>query len=121
MTDTAIETVLAADERPMEGVDESGRPWKRIPLETPLKRGPNEYREVILRKPLGGDCKSINLTALHQANVDSLAILLPRVTEPTLSAQEVYRMGVDDLGEFGGAVIGFLLTRKAKAELGLTE
>lgn len=120
MTDTAIAAPLAA-ERPMEGVDENGRPWKRIPLETPLKRGPNEYHDIILKKPLGGDCKGINLTALHQANVDSLAILLPRVTEPQLVSVEVYRMGVDDLGEFGGAVIGFLLTKKAKAELGLTE
>lgn len=120
-TDPTSADQTATAPEPETGVDSSGRPWKRIPLEKPIDRHGEKIRSIILKKPLGTDCQGTNLSALHNADVIALSILLPRVTEPALAKHEVMAMPIDDLGEFGGAVIGFLLTKRVKAELGLTE
>jgi hypothetical protein len=111
-----------AADLPMSGVDSEGRPWKRVMLDTPIDRHGSKYRSVIVKKPIGTDCMGTSLTALNQADVGALSVVLPRITsEPMLSKQEVGRMGIDDLGELAGAIIAFLLTKAVKAELGLTE
>lgn len=120
----AAPTEAAAAEpepEPESGVDANGRPWQRITLEKPINRHGEKITKVIARKPIGSDCQGTNLSALHSADVVALSILLPRITEPALAKHEVLAMPIDDLGEFGGAVIGFLLTKRAKADLGLTE
>ena len=124
MTDVETAPALASppeEALPVTGVDENGRPWRRVFLDQPLDRHGTKYKSIIVKKPLGTDCMGTSLTALNAADVAALQMVLPRVTEPMLSKQEVGRMGIDDLGEFGGAIIGFLLTKAVKAELGLTE
>lgn len=123
-TDVAPANASAESEAnlPMSGVDDDGNPWRRIPLEKPIDRHGRKYHSVIVRKPLGTDCVGTSLTALNQADVAALTLVLPRITsEPTLAKHEVGKMGIDDLAELGGAIIGFLLTKAVKAELGLTE
>lgn len=105
---------------PLSGVDAEGRPWRRVPLEKPIDRHGTKYDAVIVRKPFGTDCTGASLTALNNAEVAALAVVLPRVTEPALSRHEVLAMPIDDLGELAGAIIGFLLTKAVRAELGLT-
>lgn len=113
--------VVSDGKLPLTGIDEHGRPWQRIYLDKPLDRHGTKYTNVVVKKPIGSDCQGASLTALNQADVSALAMVLPRVTEPALSKHEVLAMGIDDLGELAGAVIGFLLTKAVKAELGLTE
>lgn len=106
---------------PMSGVGSDGRPWRRVFQDEPIDRHGNKYFSVIVKKPLGSDCAGVSLTALNNADVGALAVVLPRVTEPMLSKSEILSRGIDDLGELAGAIIHFLLTKQVKAELGLTE
>lgn len=120
--DAAVSSAVEAADLLMSGVDSEGRPWKRVMLDTPIDRHGAKYRSVIVKKPIGTDCMGTSLTALNQADVGALSVVLPRITsEPMLSKQEVGRMGIDDLGELAGAIIAFLLTKAVKAELGLIE
>ena len=81
---------------------------------------------VTLIKPIkrsGGDITSVTITeVLHQAGslrglkvydvltsgYDALAILLPRVTSPALTSDEVARMHTWDLCQLANAVVDFL-------------
>lgn len=119
--EAAVPTAAKEEALALTGTDDNGRPWRRVFLEKPLDRHGTKYSSIVVRKPLGTDCVGTSLTALNDADVAALSVVLPRVTEPALSKQEIGRMEIDDLGEFAGAIMGFLLSRAVKAAVGLTE
>jgi hypothetical protein len=87
-----------------------------ITLDTPIKRGDQVITELTLRKPSSGELRGIALTDLLQMNVTSLTKILPRLTSPSLTEQDVGRMDPADLVQLGSQVADFLLPKASKPD-----
>lgn len=79
-----------------------------ITLKKALKRGEQEIAELKLRKPDTGSLRGCRLSMLLNSDVDSLVILLPRITEPALTEHDISQMDVKDLVSCASEVVGFL-------------
>jgi len=88
-----------------------------ITLDTPIKRGKDEIKEIILRKPNSGALRGASLTDLLQMDVAALERVLPRISEPSLLPQEVAALDPADLFQLGTAVASFLLPRAMRPQL----
>lgn len=87
---------------------------KTITLETPIKRGETSIESVEVRKPVSGELRGCNLTDLLQMDVVALTKLLPRITTPSLTEQEIGRMDPADMLQMGTEVSSFLLPNRMK-------
>lgn len=87
-----------------------------IELETPIFRGKTQINQIIIRKPRSGALRGLRLQALAQSDVDSMMMVLPRVSTPSLSPQELMEMDPVDFLALCSEVIGFLLPTSAKSD-----
>lgn len=85
-----------------------------VTLDTPITRGETTIREVTVRKPAAGELRGVSLTELLQMEVTALTKVLPRITDPALTEQEVGRMDPADMLQMGTEVSGFLLPNRMK-------
>ncbi|MND87480.1 Phage tail protein E [compost metagenome] len=79
-----------------------------VTLDTPLMRGEQKIEKVTLSKPNAGTLRGVSLAALANSDVDALIKVLPRMTYPALTEQEIIRLDASDLIAFAGKVVGFL-------------
>lgn len=86
---------------------------KTVTLDTPIKRGKTEITEVLLRKPQSGALRGVRLQALMEMDVNAVMAVLPRVSAPALTAQEVNEMDPADLLALSVEVVTFLLPKSA--------
>ncbi|MGP2415798.1 phage tail assembly protein [Pantoea ananatis] len=86
---------------------------KTVTLDTPFKRGKTEIKEVVLRKPQSGALRGVRLQALMEMDVNAVMAVLPRVSAPALTAQEVNEMDPADLLALSVEVVTFLLPKSA--------
>ncbi|MBN6030320.1 phage tail assembly protein [Pantoea ananatis] len=86
---------------------------KNVTLDTPIKRGKTEITEVLLRKPQSGALRGVRLQALMEMDVNAVMTVLPRVSTPALTVQEINEMDPADLVSLSVEVVSFLLTRSA--------
>ncbi|MBC3860474.1 phage tail assembly protein [Undibacterium jejuense] len=84
---------------------------KTITLDEPLKRGDTLIKEVTLRKPKAGELRGVSLVDLGNINVVALQQVLPRITTPILTAQDVANLDPADLLEIGAEVASFLVKK----------
>lgn len=70
---------------------------KDITLSSSIINGKTEITKITIRKPLAGDLRGVKLLNFVDADIDSLAKVLPRISTPTLSEQDVYNMDLMDL------------------------
>ena len=84
----------------------------RIPLDTPIKRGETEITELQLRKPASGELHGLSLSALLNIDAGAVITLLPRITTPSLTADEAQRLDPADLTACGLEIAGFLLPKR---------
>jgi hypothetical protein len=87
-----------------------------IPLEEPIKRGETSISEISLRKPAAGELRGLKLADLLTGDVNAVLRLVPRISNPTLTEQEVAAMDVVDLTACADEVVVFLQTRAMKPE-----
>lgn len=80
---------------------------KTIKLLSPILSGKVEITEITLRKPFAGDLRGIKLINFLDADVDSLVKVLPRISTPTLSEQDVLTMDLVDLSNVFGEIGNF--------------
>lgn len=92
-----------------------------ITLDEPLKRGEQTITSVSVRKPASGELRGVALSDLLNLEVNAVIKILPRVTSPSLTEQEVARLDPADLVQLGSKVAGFLLPKSVKAEASLAE
>lgn len=85
-----------------------------VTLDKPFTRGNNTIDSLTLRKPASGELRGVSLLELMQMDVQALSKVLPRITNPSLTTQEVSTMDPADLLACGVAVSGFLLQKSAK-------
>lgn len=91
-----------------------------VELDTPIVRGDSSVTTVTLRKPSAGELRGVTLADVLQMDVQALRKVLPRITSPALTEQEIGRMDPADLVEIGSQVSTFLLRKSVKAEAFLT-
>ena len=86
---------------------------KTVTLDTPIQRGKTEIKEIVLRKPQSGALRGVRLQALMEMDVNAVMAVLPRVSAPALTAQEVNEMDPADLLALSVEVVTFLLPNSA--------
>ncbi|ARD63300.1 MULTISPECIES: phage tail assembly protein [Kosakonia] len=79
-----------------------------ITLENPVKRGEQIIDAITLIKPNAGTLRGVSLAAVANSEVDALIKVLPRMSAPSLTEQEVAALELPDLVALAGKVIGFL-------------
>ncbi|EAZ5991697.1 phage tail assembly protein [Salmonella enterica] len=85
-----------------------------ITLENPIKRGEQLIDQLTLMKPNAGTLRGVSLASVANSDVDALIKVLPRVTAPSLTEQEVAALELPDLVALAGKVIGFLSPSSAQ-------
>lgn len=80
-----------------------------ITLDTPISRGDQTVTEVSLRKPTAGELRGLSLLDLIRMDTGALIELLPRITTPFLSKQEVVTLDPSDLMQLGAVVAAFFV------------
>lgn len=86
-----------------------------VTLDDPIMRGDNAIGTVTLRKPMAGELRGLSLDDLIGSDITTLLKLLPRITDPFLTDHEVAQLSPVDLGQMGGAVRGFFMTKEQSA------
>lgn len=89
-----------------------------VKLVEPIKRASGQTIETLtLRKPRAGELRGLKVGDLIGGDIAALLALLPRITEPTLIAEEAANLAAEDVAEIAGAVIGFFLSPAQKAAI----
>ena len=90
---------------------------KTIQLDTPIKRGKTEITEIVLRKPQSGALRGTRLQAIMDMDVNAMMTVIPRISSPALTAQEIAEMDPADLTAMSVEVVTFLLRKSVLASL----
>ncbi|WP_022955759.1 phage tail assembly protein [Perlucidibaca piscinae] len=90
-----------------------------VTLDEPLQRGTLLITEIEVRKPKAGALRGLQLVDVLRMDVDALRVLLPRITTPALTAQDVLELDPADLLQLGAKVSDFLLPKDARQEASL--
>lgn len=88
-----------------------------VVFETPLKRGNHTIPEVQLRKPSSGELRGLNLHDALNLDVNAMHKLLPRITAPALTENDVSQLDPVDLVALGGEIAGFFVPKASKNSL----
>lgn len=88
-----------------------------ITLEEAIKRGENSIKSITLRKPASGELRGLKLLDLLNGDVNATIRLVPRISEPTLTEQEVAALEPADLLSCADAIAVFLQKKEAAKEL----
>ncbi len=85
-----------------------------VTLENPIKRGEQIIDQITLMKPTAGTLRGVSLAAVANSEVDALIKVLPRITAPMLTEQDVAALELPDLVALAGKVVGFLSPSSAQ-------
>ena len=79
-----------------------------VQLEQPIQFGGTTITEITIRKPNVKALSGVSLQAIYQHDVNALVKILPRVTTPALTAQQVMDLDPVDFAQLGGHLVTFL-------------
>lgn len=79
-----------------------------VVLEQPIQFGSTTITQVQIRKPNVKALSGVSLQAIYQHDVNALIKVLPRVTTPPLTAQQVMDLDPVDFANLGGHLVTFL-------------
>lgn len=88
-------------------------------LDTPIIRGKTLIDSITLRKPQAGELRGVHLVELLNMDVATLIKILPRISNPSITAPEAAGMDPADLLACGSKISGFLLQKSVKADASL--
>lgn len=106
---------LALGVYPMSKTQEQTATAPGVALETPIVRGEQTITHVELRKPKAGELRGVALTDLLRLDVAALQLVLPRVSNPTLTSADVAALEPHDLMQLGTEVLGFFMSKAERA------
>lgn len=89
---------------------------EKIMLETPVRRGETRIDCIQIRRPGSGELRRCKLLDLLQADVASLHMVLPRLTVPILTEDEIKALDVADLFAAGNALGDFFIKKDSEKE-----
>jgi len=87
-----------------------------VKLDAPVVRGNATVNEVTVRKPQSGALRGTRLQALMEMDVDSMMVVIPRVTSPALTKAELLTMEPGDLINLSVEVVNFLLPKSVRSD-----
>lgn len=88
-----------------------------IELDTPIVRGEQTITTLTIKKPDTGKLRGgIKLMELIQMDIDSIIKVIPRITTPTLTENDVASLDPADLLAVSTAVVGFFQTKAERAK-----
>ena len=90
---------------------------KTVQLDTPVMRGKTQITEIVLRKPQSGALRGTRLQAIMDMDVGAMMTVIPRISIPTLTAQEMAELDPADLTALSVEVVTFLLKKSVLAGL----
>ncbi|SCZ38011.1 MULTISPECIES: phage tail assembly protein [unclassified Pseudomonas] len=90
-----------------------------VTLDTPIIRGKILIDSITLRKPQAGELRGVHLVELLNMDVATLIKILPRISNPSITAPEAAGMDPADLLACGSKISGFLLQKSVKADASL--
>ena len=79
-----------------------------VTLEEPIRMGDQIITQITIRKPGVKALSGTNLQAIYQHDVDAICKVLPRVTSPALTPQQIYQMDPVDFAQLGGHLVAFV-------------
>jgi hypothetical protein len=80
-----------------------------IKIAVGITRGQQTIDVITLRKPKTHALRGLNLSDVLNANVNALIKLLPRITQPALSEDEVANLDLADFTKVSTGLIGFFV------------
>ncbi|WP_291969659.1 phage tail assembly protein [Candidatus Symbiopectobacterium sp.] len=96
-----------------ETLDIQALKQKPVTLEVPVVRGKTRITEVSIRKLTTGDLRGARLQPLLETDVDALIRVLPRVTVPTLTPEEILNLDPADLYQLEAILTLFFVPNSA--------
>lgn len=86
-----------------------------VTLTKPIKRGEKDVTDITLHKPNTGALRGVSLRELLDMNTDAIVVVVPRISDPKITPQEMQTMEPCDLLKMGATLAGFLLPPELKA------
>ncbi|MCD8558380.1 MAG: phage tail assembly protein [Shewanella xiamenensis] len=87
---------------------------KTVTLDNPITRGKEVISEIQLRKPKTGELRGLNVVDILNMDVNAVSNLLPRITSPLLTKEEVQELAAEDFVQLAGEVTSFLIPKKMR-------
>ncbi|MBH9536920.1 phage tail assembly protein [Novosphingopyxis sp. YJ-S2-01] len=87
-----------------------------VDLDEVIVRGKQKIGIVQLRKPKSGELRGLSMVDICKLEVTALHELLPRVTSPSLTREEVANLSAADLFTLATEVAGFFLPKRASVD-----
>lgn len=81
----------------------------KMTLSRPIKRGDDEIKSIELKEPNTGSLRNLRMTDVLNGDVDSIKILVPRISSPSLTKEDMALVSAPDLAEMSGHIIGFFM------------
>jgi len=92
-----------------------------VTLVEPIERGSGDKKQEItsvkIRKPNSGELRGLKIAQIMQMDVDTMIVLLPRVTEPTLNEADIVTLDPSDFTDLSVEVVNFF-DNTAKSQVG---
>lgn len=73
-----------------------------------------EFYVVELREPNARDMTGLTTMGLTAGDVNQLSVLVPRISEPQITSQEVAKMSFNEIASISGALLDFLQQSKVE-------
>ncbi len=80
-----------------------------IKFDTGFNRGEQTITSITVRKPKTGALLGLSIVDILNLNVDTIAKLAPRITQPVMSANDVYELEPSDTTKLCKAVVSFFV------------
>lgn len=87
---------------------------KTVTLDNPITRGKEEITTIQLRKPKTGELRGLNVADILNMDVNAMSNLLPRISSPMLTKEEVQELAIEDFVQLAGEVTSFLIPKKMR-------
>lgn len=106
---------MADTEIPAAESSENELLFQTITLSRHFKRGEMVISEVTLREPKSGELRGIKLQDLINTETDAILKVIPRISDPVLTADECSNLRASDIAEIGGTIRGFFMSPAERA------
>lgn len=88
-----------------------------IDLDEPIMMGETKITQLVIRKPNVRALQGVKIADLLQGDVSAICTVLPKVSSPTLTKQQIEQLEPADLAQIGGVMMTFLQPKSVRQQL----
>jgi len=82
-----------------------------VTLSKPIICGEQSFNTFKLREIKAGDLRGVKISDFLEFDVDALAVVIPRISTPTLTAKDIYQLNLKDFNALGAGVASFFIEK----------